>query len=269
MMMNWKSVFAPRRFGLLMKKEILGSYRPMLTVFGASALLVLIVSFISSAVFQGEGRLHYGMFYFLLFAIGPILSSMAFLSVHKKERNMEYLMIPASTFEKFLAKYLSVTVLFIAALIIFSTLTGLISEGLNTLLVKRHHQLFHPVDKNMWRSVLHYLVIQSVFFLGGAYFRRIPYVQTLLVLWLLSFVFMILGFVFMGVVAKTFVENASMMSGGGQTLFNQPGMFLDYMGPYGKAVRVIIGICWYGVLGPVSLFISWLRLREAQVQYGI
>jgi hypothetical protein len=267
--MTIESVFSPKRFWYLFKKEMLAIYRPMLTVYGAAALLVLIISFFSTAVMKGEGRLHYGFFYFFLFSIGPILSSMAFLPIYKKERNMEYLMIPASTLEKFLVKYLSVTVVFVASLIVFSGATGLVSEGLNMLLLKRHHVLFHPIDKNAALVMLHYLIIQSVFLLGSAYFKRIPYVQTLLVLWLLSFVFMILGFIFLGVIAKTFMESAPMMAGGAQTLLTNPQMIVEFLGPYGKALALILKISYFGVLAPVCALISFLRLREAQVQYGV
>jgi hypothetical protein len=272
--MKFTDVFSPKRFWYLLSRDFLAVYRPLLVTLGASGVVVLFFSFISSAL-QGTGRIHYFFFFVILYTVGCILASLVFNPMHKKEKNMEFLMMPASILEKFLVKWLLVTVGFPLAMILMSSGVSLISEGINKLLFDRVHVFFNPVDPAIWKGLLFFMIFQSLFFLGGAYFRKVQFIWSLLLIGTFAFVALILSIVFIGMVMWTsFLESAVTMTtmnqiGGAGNTMDLAVFLQNALGSKYNIISWTIRISFFGLLAPLSYVIAYFRLKESQVSYGV
>src|SRR5690606_1808626 len=120
----------------------------------------------------------------LLFLWGFMLSSRSFPELHDKTRNEVYLLLPASALEKTLARLLIATVGFVPYLLLFTTLVALLTQAVGTLLFDRSPALLQLPGPSLWSLVGYYIAGQSVYFLGGAWFRRSHFSKTLIVLFL-------------------------------------------------------------------------------------
>jgi len=102
-----------------------------------------------------------------------------------------------------------------------------------------------------------------VFFLGGAWFRRLHFVKTSLVLTLLS-----LGLIlFFALVVRLFFPEIAMMEGRDIDL-DPDALYRRYQGTI-EALGVLGRLLLFVGLPVFCSFVAWLRIRETQVSYGI
>ena len=250
-------VFSRQRLWLLIRGDLIAGYRTLLVASGALAGIILVAAFAHGGALPG-GSFYRGCFGFALFVWGFVASSRAFRPLHDRTRNEAWLLVPASAFEKMLARLLAVTIGLVAYLLVFVGLVSVVVEVLNLLLFGRRIAFFDPFDVSVRNLVYVYVVFQSFYFLGGAWFRRAHFVKTTLALTLA-----IAGFA-------------------GFTAVTVRIVFADYRLDFGDALFVLdrlggaypsgIGAAFVSTALLVSTAcwsISWLRVREAQVSDGV
>jgi hypothetical protein len=253
------------RLKTLLRNESIGEYRSWLIASAvvAGALLLGAVATVSG----GEPNDLYYRICFLgtLSVWGTIQSSFAFSELHDKSKNTAYLLLPASSLEKTLAPLLITTVVLIAYLLVFTALASVVIEVINRLAFGRTNEIFNPLDRAVWIGVPNYLVAQSLFFLGAAWFRKAHYLKTLLAILVGSFL--------LGAVSLV----ASMVAG--MTRFTATGMHVDAdigfnwlllaNSSFTAAIQVLFGVLWFIALPAFCWFVAWLRVSETQVSHGV
>ncbi len=264
--MNRDNIFNPRRFLLLFKKEILQGYKPMLITIGAvigAALFILLLST------RGEGyvQVQQGLFLPLLWLGGLISTGMAFKEAHTAHQIHSWLMTPASRLEKFLQKLLMTTLFFILALIVTFFLATVLNSLVYLLVFKRAVPLFNPFQRWVWINIGHYLIVQSLFFLGAVWFRKYNFIKTVLtiniLLTLLAIVTGVFAYlIFRGPVREAVAGNPSYFVMAGQIIIQKFGALNPYMI---GALKVF----YFGLLAPFFWLVSWFRMREIEVTDGV
>ena len=250
-------VFSRQRLWLLIRGDLIAGYRTVLVASGALAGIILVAAFAHGGAIPG-GSFYHGCFGFALFVWGFVASSRAFRPLHDRTRNEAWLLVPASALEKTLARLLAVTIGLVAYLLVLVGLASVVVEVLNLLLFGHRIALFDPFDASVRNLVFVYLILQSFYFLGGAWFRRAHFVKTTLALTLA-----IAGFAGFAAVTVRIV-------------------FADYRLDIGDALFVLdrLGGAYPSGIGAASVFasllvsiacwsIAWLRVREAQVSDGV
>ena len=169
---------SPQRLLWLLRSDVLHNYRSWLVISGTGALIALLVSLLSAWDRVVGPGLYEGLFIGALFAWGTIATSQAFVDLHRRGTNMTFLLLPASALEKTAARLMLNTVFLFIYLLIFMTVLSFVLEGINTVLFGVRREFFSPVDRTVWRIVPHYLVVQGLFFLGAAWFRKAHFVKT-------------------------------------------------------------------------------------------
>jgi hypothetical protein len=191
---------------------------------------------------------------------GLIATSRVFRDLHDKTRNEAYLLLPASILEKTLARLLSVTLIFILSLLVLTFVLSLAIEAFNGLFARQNNALFNPFDAQVWKAIVQYLVIQSYFFLGAAWFRRTQFIKTLLAI--------IVAFA-----SLCFIVLASMRIFLGYYWWNNIGAAaeaLDLMfGSFVDGVLAIAQLVNFVVIPAVCWYTAYLRVRETQVSDGV
>lgn len=188
------NTFDFNRFSLLLKKELWsGNQKPLIV--GSSIFGFLIIIALSQIYWTGgyEG-MNWMMFPTVIFWGGLIFTSVIFYEFNDKTGTHHYLSLPASTFEKFLSKWLITAIFFpIVATLLFWVYTK-IGDAIYFNHVKRSGYV--PWKLTDWWSLFFlkiYIVYQSTFLIGAIVFQKYTFFKTSIVHWIVGIVSTIIG----------------------------------------------------------------------------
>ena len=258
-------IFSPLRFGRLIYINFMGNLKSTLITFGGFLGFYLFISLMNGLSGEPEGYLQE---YIAIFMVGGIfLSVRSFRHYYRRERNTPLLMLPASKTEKWMEKFLISTVIWMAVSFAVFTLCTLISAGLNQLIFGYHTS---PVwwDNVIWEIYLHYLVVQSIFFLGSSVFRKTALFKTLLSLFIISTVIAILSaFFFRFMFGDLFRTVMDLHFGRG--IIIHPGDInpeaMVFFRKFGTAVKIF----YWAFIMPFCWAVSYIRFTEIEVKDGV
>ncbi len=241
---------SPRRLGLLLRSDLLRDQRMLLIVSAIVAVLALFGPAGAVYLTYTSADFYRTVFLIALFTVGTITTSMAFSDLHGRATSAAFLLLPATALEKTVARLLMSTVVLIGYLLLFTTALSLLVEVLKLVAFGGENVLFSPFDPVAWSVLPHYLVVQSLFFLGAAWFRRLNYIKTLLAL-----VVIVAGLSAFGVGVTWSIGEGVQVQGDYYVDFDWIVWPLYY--------TYLVGLplfCW---------FVAWLRVKETQVRHGV
>lgn len=201
------------RFVAVLNKEIRESRRSLM-IYSATIFLVLFFQAMAGAFFgrvsgiDTFGSVYRENFPGFLFLGGFILTSIAFSQdMFSRIGQHNWLTLPASALEKFMAKGLLAAVAYPVALLVVFTLSSVVIESLALMLFGSPFTMYNPFDRAVGIMVLHYIVTQSVFLLGATFFRKAHFVKTVLALGVIGIVLGMLGTIFFRVAFAPYITN--------------------------------------------------------------
>jgi len=258
--------FNPRRFLLLLRRDFSNGYRSVLIAMATVSIIIILTSAFS-VMLGGSGEFHTARFTGLLFIGGYIVSSLAFRELHQPDRSYFYCTLPGSLVEKFSSKLLVTSLGYALGTLIFYTILGAASEGINRLIFGHGNYFFNPLDMNILLMATAYLVTQSVFLTGSVYFRKLAFLKTTLTVNVAAIVFAL-------IIALTFylIFREHIHPGGLdpriQAILNKlghTGQIEAELGNFVSAFLSLLKILFWYVLAPVCWLISYFRLSETEV----
>ena len=246
------------RLYYLLRGDFITGYRSLLTSSAGLAGIILVVAMIAPSDYTGFSNFHRAAFTIALFTWGLVASSHAFMPLHDKTRNEGYLLLPASALEKTLARLLTVTVGMVVYLLIFSTLVSVIAESLNQLFFGNRRAFFDPLDPIVWEYISLYIVLQSLYFLGAAWFRRMHLIKTTIAITLAFIALTALALIALRI---AFADLWSVAWDIHHALETLHAWYTDTAPGILFGVKLLLPIaCWC---------IAWLRVSEAQTSDGV
>lgn len=198
-------------------------HRKAITITGILFALLLFL-------FAGNQPWPSGLYGFLLFVGGCILSSRAFQELGDKTKAQFYLTLPCSPLEWVFSRWLLTAPLYVISTLLLYWVISLVKMLLAMALV---HTPFIPVDMLnpwLWLMLAQYLVLQSLFFLGAATFKRFVLIKTLLSLLCFFIVLTVISWILLANLAHGYDYNSVMMT--------VPGNFFWIW-------VVLMPFCWY------------------------
>ena len=267
--------FDLRRFGLLLKLHLSEHLRTylmgMVVLLGALALLFLMINTLRLANYYVYiYGLHSQVFVFAFAVSGCWFASESFKSLQNPVHGIPYLMIPASTLEKFLVTLVLILLFIPVYTAIFYLVEGFFFAVVNANLPanSEHYSLMNPYQpevRNAYFPLFLALLAYSFFFLGALYFAKAPFVKTGLVAFLLCVAIILIH----QNVLTWLLPERSIIGGGipfvrfvintGQTTNHQ---FYDVR-LQGVAYQAVM-LFWYFML-PALCAITYVRFREKQL----
>ena len=242
-----------QRLAWVLRADVLRTYRSWLVTTGTVAMVALAIS-LFGAYDRNVGNEFYLVFFSVaLFGLGPLVTSQVFVDMHGRATNTALLLLPASALEKTLSRLLLMTVGFVAYLAVFTTVLSWVLEGINALVFGVSRELYTPLD-GAWVILPHYLVVQSVFFLGAAWFRKLNYIKTIGSVLVIAFGLGAIGVAIAWVFGSVIWDEGMRVDN-----FNTP---FEWLTNIGKVV-------YYFALPAFCWFVAWLRVTETQVSHGI
>jgi hypothetical protein len=243
------NTFDINRLSKFVQRQVALNAPPMLIAAGAVFGTLLIVSILTG--YYGpenmEGLL--GFYVFVFFLGGFILTSNIFSELHSPQKSYFYLTLPVSATEKLAGSWILTSPIYV---IVFSIVAYLIYL-IPTLMVGNQYPVPTFFGPDYLRIVATYLVIQTIFFLGAAYFRKYNFLKTLLSVFLLQIgIGLYAGLLFWllfngGKVQGQDIENTGFKS------------FVE------NTVPQIAHIFFWYILGPLMLVVSYFSLKEREV----
>ena len=255
----------PSRLWMVIKRDELLNWRGILTgafTIGGISIVIFLLHEIDS---NGRG-LHSWLFPLILFLGGFLTASGAFSAMHGSSSVHDWLMLPASREEKFLSCLMVSSLgywIFAALIYFFSSVLGL----LLSLLINGNSSggLFNPLSGEVFKMLPHYLVLQSIFFAGGAVFRKHQFLKTLMTL---AAGFIVYA-VFTALVARVFVGDyrSAVHSIDFSFGFDAP-LFISTR-RLGGFLLTLVRTVYYGILAPFFWLVAYFRVREAEVRNAV
>lgn len=255
------------RLGLLIRNDFISGYRLYLNAFAVVAIGMLLNSIPAAGFGYMKEGFYYNWFTGMVVIWGSIHASLMFTELHDKKRNETWLLLPASAMEKTLARYLNGSVFFTLHVLVFVTVAALVIESINLFLFGRNNGLFNPFNPRVWDAIGTFMVIQPIFFLGGAWFRKLRWFKTVITLFIIELILGIVALVvFMIFFASYFTGHGGVLPSDitldGIGLNEDVAMMLD-------ATVIFLKVLCYGVMPVFCWYVAWLRVKETQVSYGV
>ncbi len=255
--MKTNKLFNFKRLYLLIRRQVLSNTSAWLIAFGAIAgsllLLSLLVAYFQPANLAGLT----GLYFTVMFIGGYIFTSNIFGELHQSRRSYQYLTLPVSTTERLFSAWIITAILFPVIAILSMALIVLVANLVMnfTFDVTPFQSVF---STGSWTSVKLYMVTQSVFLLGAAYFRKNNFLKTVLALFVLSVIFQIVIATTAYFMFSSFAEDGGLNIRPQHITQQMENIFLIYVP---ATARVIF---WYLTI-PFFLIVTWFSLKERQV----
>lgn len=244
--------FSARRLGLLIKNDVVDRYRSVLFV-SATILAIMVINAVINGFSGAGGNSYAGWFPGMLFVWGTIVASHSFAELHDKSKNHAYLLLPASALEKTFARLLYGIVGFVPYLLVFTTVASFVAEGISAGFFGRSNRPFNPFEPGVWLLIQNFIVVQSFFFLGAAWFRKTHYIKTVMSLAVVAIgLSSLLGLLARIIFAPDFYN------------WTFPGELPALQGAW-----IAIRIAYFVALPILCWSVAWLRVKETQVSHGV
>ena len=177
-----------KRLFWIVKKEAIEQPLLLLTVSILVPFVYLMLKGLISHPYAIEHESIVGLFNIFLFIGGSVFASTAFGDLYDKHKNLSWLMLPASTLEKFLAQLILSTVVYIGFLLLGFFFASYAANALLQIALNYDIGWFHPFEPRVWLFISKFLFFHALFFLGAAYFKRYVFIKTIAFLFTLMIV---------------------------------------------------------------------------------
>jgi hypothetical protein len=261
------TIFDFKRAGLLVQRHFIERFHGELMFWGVSIICMMFLRNSNAGIWG--------------FAIITCIfrTGQFFREIHSPSNRINYFMIPATQVEKFTVSLFYTIVCFWTIMFAIYVAGNILGTYVNNLLANiglfsnifgfGHQDLNwsifastkHEIDVNLWNihtvleSSIAILILQSIFILGGIYFKKNQTLKTFLAL-------VIIGFV-IGLIAA--VEANSFLLDSVKTVAMRSELKLELAGnSIMKSVEITSSIFFY-LLVPYLWFTSYIRLTEKEV----
>lgn len=261
-----KNVFSIHRLGILVRKDILFDWRSSVLAAAVVSGVLILAATLGSVIGENEIFGYGGYFRATLSIWGIIAASMTFSELHDKSKSDQFLLLPASAAEKTLVRLLRVSLFLPLFILIVIILSSLLIESVLFLIVSKPFYLFNPFTGDLWRAIGQMVIVQSLFFLGAAWFKKTHLLKTLFSILAFCIGLGILSAIFM----RIFWGSSFEMHIGAEWLEGTSGLSGFYRWrSLAEGVLVFVKVFFYGLLAPLCWVVAWLRVKETQSSDGV
>lgn len=241
----------------------------LLSFLGYLALIFIISFFVA---YYSESSTAHVFDYFHLVSMGIMLilgtvfmAGKSFSDMNTSEKSIGMIMIPASSFEKFIVPLISSSVGWLLVVYVSYELLALIINGLWSALFGMEFVFFNVFDfikgKELTDMFLAYFFTHSIFFLGAAAFKKYPIAKTILAQFLLNFAYSILALIFIMVLFGNMGYFANSSENFGEILLEKGWFTQEKIVFYGRVLKILVM-----VVLPVLLYITaFFKFKEREV----
>jgi hypothetical protein len=263
--------FSFKRFSLLVMKHWADNRRRyVLSVFAFIGLLITWFVFTMLMVPSSPmpPDMQYATFYGALFTVGSFYANHYFRELGSKAKASNFLLVPASSFEKILCAFLFSVLLFFIVFTAAYYLVDMLMVAISNSFVKPEGRpevavvnVFQVFDQDESYVLISFFAVQAAFLLGSVYFSKYSFIKTVITgffVWV--FLFALLYLFYENLLPQgdftdgMFGSYRVRVEGATDQLIQMP----EWTGPLFR-VLIIYGIA------PFLWIVAYYRLKEKQV----
>ncbi len=245
-----------KRLFWILKKEAIEQPLLLLTVSILVPFVYLILKGLISHPYSIEHESIVGLFTIFLFIGGSVFASTVFSDLYDKHKNLSWLMLPASTLEKFLAQLILSTVFYIGILLLGFFFASCAANALLQIALNYDIGWFHPFEPGVWLFISKFLLFHALFFLGAAYFKRYVFIKTIAFL----FALMIVTFILLFLITYSQYSDALFTARGVDVQLS-----FQFLSDYGQWIRWTV----FYLLPPLFWVIAYRKIRRVEADLAI
>ncbi len=251
-----------RRLGNLIKREGLVNYKLFAIALGGISGILLILFLATAYGFNVDGEtrwdLHYPFFFVTFVVLGVGFTSMAYKDLLQVNKAYGYLTLPVSNVERLISMLFLTSIVFAVFYTLYYWVFAAILNGIGSLYTSLDFITFNPFNEMVIKAVKLYIVLQSIFLLGAASFKRFPFLFTMLTLFVATVILITITGLTVRVAFAEFITN-NIEVNPEKLMPEGIRRFLEE-----DAEKVARFIFWY-LLAPFCWFITYLKLKEREV----
>ena len=254
--METNNYFDLKRLYLLTRRQILSERTGWLIALTAVAGIMLVISLLVAYFNPVLMPALTPSYLSIMFLGGYIFTSSIFNELHYPQKAVHFLTLPVSTTERLLAAWIITGILFpIFSLILIALIVFIANLIMNlTLDLTPFNHVFSNGGSGVFRS---YLITQSVFLLGAAYFRKYNFLKTLLAIFIFIVVITAITatagwMIFSPFSGQEFADDSENLT------VNLNSLFAERIPDLARFIYFYAGV-------PFFLVVTWFTLKERQV----
>ncbi len=254
--METKNYFDLKRLYLLTRRQILSERTGWLIALTAVAGIMLVISLFVAYFNPMLMPALTPSYLSIMFLGGYVFTSSIFTELHYPQKAVHYLTLPVSTTERLLAAWIITGILFpIFALILIAIIVFIANLIMNlTLDLTPFNHIFANGGSGAFRS---YLITQSVFLLGAAYFRKYNFLKTLLAIFVFIVAITIIMAAFGWIIFSPY-SGLEFADESRNLTISLNNLFADRIPSLARFIYFYVGV-------PFFLVVTWFTLKERQV----
>ncbi|MEM8528164.1 MAG: hypothetical protein AAGG68_26205 [Bacteroidota bacterium] len=266
------SSFSIERLGLLLRKDFNQIRKTGLIITGVGFLILFLTFYHSlsnelTGYYNQNPNFNYhnfrtlvDLFAVLFLVVGFVFTSIAYSDLIRVPKAQNYLSLPATTFEKWMSKWLLTAVAFPIAFLllyqVFSWFCYAVGQSMGVEIITL--PLFDPY---VWRITSYYLVFQSIFLLGAVSLPKVSFFKTIAVGIGLVVVALLVANLVLWIIKPELGHGVSWQfdfSFSGWRIPDEKRYFLSYQ--LGSSLLKIFCCLFF----PIIAFVSYLKLKERE-----
>lgn len=254
--METNKYLSVKRLYFLIRRHIMSERIGWLIALAAIAGILLIISLLVAYFNPMTLPLLTPGYLSVMFIGGYIFTSSIFSELHYPQRAFHYLTLPVSTTERLIAAWIITGILFpIFSLVLIVVIVFVANLIMNlTFDFTPFNNVFTNGGSGVFRS---YLITQSVFLLGAAYFKKYNFLKTLLAI----FIFITGILIFTGTLGYLMFSSFS----GHEFIEGADNITLRVNQLFAERIPAIARFIYFYVGVPFFLVVTWFTLKERQV----
>ena len=251
--------FNGSRFLQLFKVEFTSGYRNFLiATLAVFAFLMMIIMIMAE---DHDFEDFHGIWYpIVLLGGGYLFTSGSLSELNTSNSRMGYLSLPASTFEKFLSKFLITNFGYIIYVTLIYGLFAWLSNTLSKSFFDFTFQSFNPFREHYPLILIIYVTTHSIFLLGAIAFNRYAIFKTFLSLVVTYFI--LAAIIYLGVRTIFYDVFDGMFSVRNDVLYQPTDQLKDFIQYSLPKISQYIS---YFILTPAILVAGYFKLKEREV----
>jgi hypothetical protein len=267
--------FSFKRFSLLISKHWAENKKR----YGLSVLAIigLLITWFVFILMTDPGELmeedvQQVTFFMALFAVGAFYASQYFRHLGSREKGSNFLLVPASAFEKLLCALVYAVffffIAFVAAFYLVDVLMVAIANALSAdEVISGKTEIANVFDVNLFPGqgefninlLVFFFSVQSIFLLGSIYFKKYSFVKTIIGGFIGCFIiFLVMYFLFTNV-----LPSGDFISGLTSYRVHVDGIN-DHVVEVPTWITDILRVAFYAI-APFGWIVTYFRLKEKQV----
>ena len=256
--------FQFKRFLFLTKRE---EFMRLHTLFYSALAIAASVAVLFFLPGNGVRRTEYMHVLFLgfLFAGGFLTAAGSFRNMHSRETCHDWLMLPASSLEKFLSRLLVSSAGWWVYINLVFFIGVLVSEILRFFVIGDFGRLFNPFAPQLLRLINHYIILQSLFFAGGAWFRRHQFFKTILSLSVFGISLLIIFMTAARIIFSSYFNDSFSFD---MSFHLGDRFFVNTLGS-GELILKILKAVYLWLIAPFCWLIAFMKVKEAEVKNAL